>query len=93
MNVAWSNEALDELAQLAARLREISPAYETRLLERIFEASDRLAQFPESGRMVPEFGEPQVREVIVRPYRLLYSIGADGVEIHAVFHGSMKLDD
>jgi hypothetical protein len=42
---------------------------------------------------VPEFKVPQVRELIVRPYRLLYRDGPDGVEILSIVHGAMRLDD
>lgn len=93
MSVARSVEALEELAHLAARLRDVAPSFETRFLERIFDAAARLGLFPESGRIVPEFGEPHLREVVVRPYRVLYSLGPDGVEVLAVFHGAMSLDE
>lgn len=92
MNVTWSQEALDEVARLATRLRETAPTFETRFLERVFEAIERIAQFPESGRIVPELRHRQVREVIIRPCRPRYTIGADRIVIHAVFHGAMSLE-
>lgn len=42
--------------------------------------------------MVPEYGYRQVRELIEAPYRILYRLTAEGVEIVTVFHGSMKLE-
>ena len=93
MNVRWSDAALEELGRLVARFQEVAPAYGDRLLERVFQAADRLALFPESGRVVPEFGLPELREVIIRLYRLLYGLGPEGIEIHAVFHGAMQLNE
>ncbi len=34
----------------------------------------QVGQFPEWGRVVPEFGDPLMREIIVRSYRVIYRI-------------------
>jgi hypothetical protein len=47
--------------------------------------------FPESGRIVPERQDPAVREVIVQPYRLVYRLGDDVVEVATVFRASRLL--
>lgn len=49
-----------------------------------------LAQFPELGRVVPEFGNPAIREIIVRSYRIVYRVRhAEGrVEIIRYWHGA-----
>ena len=33
-----------------------------------------LEQFPEIGRVVPEFGNPVIREIVVRSYRVIYRV-------------------
>ncbi len=33
-----------------------------------------LARLPYAGRMVPEFNDPLVRELILKPYRIVYRI-------------------
>ncbi len=48
----------------------------------------RLEDFPESGRIVPEFSELPYREVIISPYRFFYKIKDDVVWIVAVWHGT-----
>lgn len=48
----------------------------------------RLEDFPESGRIIPEFIELPYREVIISPYRFFYRIKADVVWIVAVWHGA-----
>jgi plasmid stabilization system protein ParE len=35
---------------------------------------DRLELHPRSGRAVPELGQPSIREVIVRNYRIVYQL-------------------
>ena len=48
--------------------------------------------FPEHGREVPEYARPDVREVIVRPYRIVYRlVAADEVHILTVHHGARLL--
>jgi toxin ParE1/3/4 len=48
----------------------------------------RLEDFPESGRIIPEFPELPFREVIISPYRFFYKIKGDVVWIVAVWHGA-----
>jgi plasmid stabilization system protein ParE len=48
----------------------------------------RLEDFPESGRIIPEFPELPYREVIMTPYRFFYKINGDVVWIVAVWHGA-----
>jgi plasmid stabilization system protein ParE len=48
----------------------------------------RLARFPASGRVVPEFPDLPFREVIVAPYRFCYRVAGGTVWIVAVWHGA-----
>jgi len=48
----------------------------------------RLEDFPESGRIIPEFPEFPYRELIISPYRFFYKIKDDVVWIVAVWHGA-----
>src|SRR2546430_16208928 len=41
---------------------------------------------PESGRSVPEYHQPDVREVLESPYRIIYRVHEHRVEILAVVH-------
>jgi plasmid stabilization system protein ParE len=49
---------------------------------------ERLSTFPESGRMVPERNDPSIREVVVKPYRVVYRLKPGLVEIATVFRAS-----
>jgi toxin ParE1/3/4 len=53
-----------------------------------------LIPFPESGRTVPEFEDPFVREVVHRPYRIVYRlVGDDEVHVLTVHHSSKGFPD
>jgi plasmid stabilization system protein ParE len=67
--------------------------YARLLAQRIVDASVRLADFPDSGRVVPELQDEDVREVIVRSYRVMYRVLPEEVEVVAVLHGARLLTD
>jgi plasmid stabilization system protein ParE len=50
-----------------------------------------LLLFPESGRRVPEIADPNVRELFVQRYRLIYEIHADTIHVLAFVHGARDL--
>jgi len=56
-----------------------------RLLREVVSQVERLAEFPESGRVVPEFGLAQLREVIHPPFRIVYRLVADRVRVVRVW--------
>lgn len=56
-------------------------------------ALSRLEDFPESGRILPEFPDLPFREVIVVPYRFFYRIKMDTVWVIAVWHDSQLPDE
>src|SRR5262245_27054275 len=68
-----------------------SAVYADLVVRRIVAAVERLRTFPESGRIVPERGDPVIREVIVRPYRVVYRLLPGTVQIITVFHASRLL--
>lgn len=49
-----------------------SPDTGRRLGEKILAQTERLALYPDSGRVVPEFGLEQLREIIHPPFRIVY---------------------
>ena len=91
MTVFWTNAALDHLLALRDFLSTTSAAYAERTVDRLLRRGDQIADFPRSGRMVPEYGRADVREVIERPYRILYRIGPERIEVLAVLHGARPL--
>ena len=103
MNVVWSPHAnnlfLDILAQIEDAL-SIEDAYRWR--ERILDDADRLADFPFSGSIVPAecfhtipANADRLRQVIVKPYRIVYEPVGDEVHILSIRHSRMlvTMDD
>jgi toxin ParE1/3/4 len=86
--LTWSPDALRDLESIRAYIAEDSARYADLVVCRIVTTVERLAAFPESGRIVPERNEPTIREVIADPYRVVYRFKAGVVEIVTVFRAS-----
>jgi toxin ParE1/3/4 len=79
------------LAAIRAFVRQESPHYASVIVSRLISATNRLIPFPESGRAVPEFEDPLVREVVQRPYRIVYRlVGVDEIHVLTVHHASQS---
>lgn len=85
--VRWTEAALAQLTAIQDYIAQTSPVYAARLIERIFARGPQLAQFPHSGRHVPERMDPALREVLEGPYRVIYRVRPEHVEVLAVVHG------
>jgi plasmid stabilization system protein ParE len=65
-----SPSAKFDLKDTAAFIAEDREAVAERFVRSIFQTVERLADFPESVRIVPEFGNPSIREIILKPLRM-----------------------
>jgi addiction module RelE/StbE family toxin len=86
--IFWSPRSVDDLAQIRDFISRDSEHYADLVIARILAAVERLESFPESGRIVPEFRLTEIREVLVRPYRIVYRVGRDRVEVVTVVHAA-----
>ena len=88
--VRWTQRARDDLRDIHDFIARDSPRVAEALVERLLTATERLAAFPESGRVVPEFPALGYREIIVSSYRVLDRL-ADHAQLPgicaALFHG------
>ncbi|WP_081617440.1 type II toxin-antitoxin system RelE/ParE family toxin [Thioalkalivibrio sp. ALgr3] len=90
MKIVWSPLALERVEDMARYISEDSPDAAVRWVDDLFAAVERLADFPKSGRMVPEVGSPRIRELIFGAYRVIYSI-KDQIDILTVRRSSQLL--
>ena len=60
------------------------------MVDRLTRRSQQIAEFPLSGRIVPEMKMEQIREVIEGPYRIIYYLKSYQIDVLAVLHGSQK---
>ena len=87
----WTEHAVAQLAAIAEYVSLSSPIYAEQLVDRIVHRLDQARDFPESGRVVPEFARDDIRELMEWPYRLVDRIDANAIEVLSVLHGRREL--
>jgi toxin ParE1/3/4 len=90
MQVVWTDPALERVDEIAVYIAQDDPDAADCWTIELFDAVERLVEFPESGRMVPELGVREARELIFGAYRVFYRVGS-AVEVLSVRHGSQLL--
>jgi toxin ParE1/3/4 len=61
------------------------------MVDRITRRSEQLAAFPLSGPIVPEYESPEIRELLERPFRIIYRVKTEQIDVVAVVHGAQIL--
>lgn len=67
------------------------PEVGVRLVARIIDRVEALADHPDLGRIVPEFDQPFLREIIDPPFRIVYRRDPDTVRVVRVWRGERRL--
>jgi plasmid stabilization system protein ParE len=86
--VRFTPTARAQFLSALAYIRRDKPSAAIKFRQHTETVLRRLEDFPESGRIIPEFPELPFREVIISPYRFFYKIKSDVVWIVAVWHGA-----
>lgn len=91
----WSPSAQLDVKDIARYIADDSPLAAERFVRNVLQTVERLADYPESGRIVPEFDEPTIREVIRKPCRIVYRIdhAERTVQIVRVWHSARGTPD
>jgi addiction module RelE/StbE family toxin len=90
--VTWTEQALEDLEAICLFIARDAPRYAELFADQVFKATDRLEDFPLSGRVVPEFGREDIREIIFGNYRIIYRVLTKEVEVLTVHHGAREID-
>jgi len=88
MRLRWTLQAADDLAAIKEFIGRDSAIYARQVVERLYEAVSELSAFPDIGRIVPERGQSDIREILRPPYRIVYRRGDEIIEILTIHHSS-----
>jgi plasmid stabilization system protein ParE len=72
--IRWSVKAAENLDSICEFIAIDSPYYASLTAQKIFNLIDNLSVFPKSGRIVPEYNNHQIRELIYKSYRIVYRL-------------------
>lgn len=89
--LVWSPEAIEDIEFIASYIERDSDWYAKAVATKIIETAETIPEFPELGRIVPEVGDPAIRERFAYSYRIIYRLESERILVAAVIHGSRLL--
>ncbi|HTY26418.1 MAG TPA: type II toxin-antitoxin system RelE/ParE family toxin [Desulfomonilaceae bacterium] len=90
--ITFAVSAVKDLEEIRAWCADQQiPEVSERLLSEVISRVERLAEFPNSDRIVPEFGIAQLREIIHPPFRVVYRVDKFRVRIVRVWRSERLL--
>ena len=91
MSIVWTETAAAQLRSIRDYLARSSPGYAQALADRIITRTEALDGRPFFGAEVPEYGNPEIREVFEHPYRILYRASGSDIQVVGVIHSSRRM--
>lgn len=92
MRVRWSHRALERAEEIADQIVDERPNAAADWMDGLFDLARSLAHMPERGRVVPEIGRADIRELQYRGYRVVYRVKEDQVGILTIRHARQRMD-
>jgi toxin ParE1/3/4 len=92
VKVVWSPLALDRVREAAATIARDKPMAARRWAASVFDVVETLSESPLRGRVVPEIGREDLRELLHGTYRIIYQVATETVYVLTVRHGRRLLD-
>ena len=77
---------MDQALAIGEYLAVSSPEYAARVVDALFARVSQLLDFPFSGPLYKKASLPEVRELLVRPYRVVYQVTDRQIRIMGVYH-------
>jgi len=91
MKIIWSPLAIDRASEIAEYIALDKPSAADKWITTLFSKVEQLVSAPKIGRVVPEMGDEQFRELIYGNYRIIYRAEKRQVSILTIRHGKQIL--
>jgi len=89
--IKWTEPAINDLNELAEFIALDKPSAAKRLVKAVFKSTNRLRDFPESGKVPQELSDTNYREIVVGPCRVFYRVEKNKVFILYVMRSEREL--
>ena len=89
----WTERAAADLVAIGDYIAADNRAAARSWVEKLRQCAAKASKLPRIGRVVPEIGRDDVREVFQRTYRIIYRVVDDGIVVLAVFEGHRLLGE
>ena len=91
LKVLWTENAIQDLLGIKAFIAQDSGERAEEWVNQLYSAGENLSRLSNRGRIVPEFDQDNLRELLIDNYRLVYRVKSATVEIITVFEGHRQL--
>lgn len=90
--VILSPKAVGDLEAIVRYISLSNPEAARKLGQNLIDKTKELSQFPLKGQQVPEFNSPEIRQLVLKPYRIVYRVEADKkrISIARFWHSSQE---
>ncbi|HCZ37727.1 MAG TPA: type II toxin-antitoxin system mRNA interferase toxin, RelE/StbE family [Cytophagales bacterium] len=93
VKIIWTDFAIEDLRLIHNYISKDSKLYADRFISKLITRIEQLEKFPQSGRVVPEFDNKILRELIESNYRIIYRIEQNHIGIVRIHHAARVLRD
>lgn len=91
MRLRWTPHSIADLHAIYDYIAEDSPENALGMIDRLTGREDQIVAHPKSGRMVAEVEREDIRELIEAPYRIIYRVVDERIDVLTVMHGAQIL--
>ena len=91
MKLRWTRRAVGDLRQIRDYIARDDREAARRWVATLRARARKAARVPRAGRVVPELGREDVREVLEGSYRIVYRVVERAVHVLTVFEGHQRL--
>src|SRR5436309_94682 len=91
--VIWTPQAKRHLRDIKRYISRDAPSSAKAFIRRIQERVRKIGIMPSAASLVLEFPRPDIREIYVGSYRIIYQIREHDVRVLLVMHGAQLLKD
>ena len=92
LKVLWTENSIQDLLAIKEFISLDSPDRAEIWISELYTSGENLVTFPLRGRVVPEFNQENLRELLIENYRLVYRMKPTFIEILTVFEGHRRLN-
>lgn len=86
MEIIWTRHALGMIDDIFDYIAHDHFPNAEKWALNLINQTDKLIEHPKLGRVVPEFNQESIREIIAGNYRIIYRIREDRIYIEAIWH-------
>lgn len=91
VKIFWTRWSIKDLRSIYDYIALDSPFYASRFIDKLINRTEQLIEHPQSGRIVPEKEDPNIKELIEGNYRIFYKINPNKVTILRIHNSARKI--